>query len=72
MIDVGAIIIGVFLGALVSGFSGFAFSAAAGAVPIHILEPHETIPLMMGCSIISQMITMLTLRRSVPIARQSG
>jgi uncharacterized membrane protein YfcA len=68
MIDVGAIIIGVFLGALVSGFSGFAFSAAAGAVLIHILEPHETIPLMMGCSIISQMITMLTLRRSVRFA----
>jgi len=68
MIESAAIIGGVFLGALVSGFSGFAFSAAAGAVLVHVLEPHETIPLMMGCSIISQMITMLTLRTSVQFA----
>jgi uncharacterized protein len=65
MVELGAIVVGIFLGAAVSGFSGFAFSAAAGAVLIHVIEPNETIPLMMACSIISQMITMLTLRRSV-------
>jgi uncharacterized membrane protein YfcA len=65
MIELGAIVVGIFLGAVVSGFSGFAFSAAAGAVLIHVVEPNETIPLMMACSIISQVITMLTLRRSV-------
>jgi uncharacterized membrane protein YfcA len=68
MIEAGTVIIGVFLGALVSGFSGFAFSAAAGAVLIHVLQPHETIPLMMGCSIVAQLITMLTLRGSVRFA----
>ena len=65
MIELGVIVVGIFLGAVVSGFSGFAFSAAAGAVLLHVIEPNETIPLMMGCSIISQLITMLTLRRSV-------
>ena len=60
-----AIVLGVFLGPLVSGYCGFAFSAVAGAVLIHVFEPHATIPLMMGCSIISQIVTMLVLRRSV-------
>ena len=65
MIELGAIVVGIFLGVVVSGFPGFAFSAAAGAVLIHVVEPNETIPLMMACSIISQVVTMLTLRRSV-------
>jgi uncharacterized membrane protein YfcA len=77
MSELAAIVVGVFLGALVSGFSGFAFSAVAGAVLIHIFEPHATIPLMMGCSIISQLFTMVALRRSVqfgtnPILLASG
>ena len=65
MLEAGAVILAVFLGAVVSGFSGFAFSAAAGAILIHVFEPRETIPLLMGCSIISQLVTMVTLRRSV-------
>ena len=65
MTESAAIVLGVFLGSLVSGFSGFAFSAVAGAVLIHVFEPHATIPLMMGCSIISQIVTMIVLRRSV-------
>ena len=65
MTESAAIVLGVFLGALVSGFSGFAFSAVAGAVLIHVFEPHATIPLMMGCSIISQIVTIIVLRRSV-------
>jgi uncharacterized protein len=65
MVEFAAIVVGIFLGAVVSGFAGFAFSAVAGAVLLHVIEPNVTIPLMMACSIISQMITMLTLRRSV-------
>ena len=65
MLEAGAVILAVFLGAVVSGFSGFAFSAAAGAILIHVFEPRDTIPLLMGCSIISQLVTMVTLRRSV-------
>jgi uncharacterized membrane protein YfcA len=68
MTELAAILVGVFLGAIVSGFSGFAFSAVAGAVLIHVVEPHKTIPLMMGCSIVAQILTMITLRRSVRFA----
>src|SRR5262245_30420009 len=65
MTEVAAIVIGVFFGAVVSGFSGFAFSAVAGAVLINVFDPHATIPLMMACSVISQLLTMLALRGSV-------
>jgi hypothetical protein len=30
----------MFLGAFVSGLAGFAFSAAAGVILLHILQPH--------------------------------
>jgi len=65
MLEIGAVTVGVFLGAMVSGFSGFAFSAVCGAVLLHILEPHRAIPLMMACSITSQLLTMVALRRSL-------
>ena len=56
---------GVFIGSVVSGFSGFAFSAAAGAVLFHVFEPQRALPLMMGCSIACQLMTMLMLRGTV-------
>jgi|EndMetStandDraft_7_1072992.scaffolds.fasta_scaffold451504_1 uncharacterized protein len=65
MAEVLALTIGVFLGATVSAFSGFAFSAVCGAVLFHVFEPHRAIPLMMACSITSQLMTMVTLRRSL-------
>lgn len=65
MLEILALTIGVFLGAMVSGFSGFAFSAVCGAVLFHVFEPHRAIPLMMACSITSQLLTMATLRRSL-------
>jgi uncharacterized membrane protein YfcA len=55
----------VFIGSVVSGFSGFAFSAAAGAVLFHVFEPQRALPLMMGCSIACQLMTMLMLRGTV-------
>lgn len=63
--DILALWCGVFLGSLVSGFSGFAFSAAAGAVLLHVFEPHRALPLMMGCSIASQLLIMVMLRGTV-------
>jgi uncharacterized protein len=65
MLEIFAVTIGVFLGAMVSGFSGFAFSAVCGAVLLHVLEPRHAIPLMMACSITSQVLTMLALRRAL-------
>ena len=56
---------GVFAGALVSGFAGFAFSAVAGAALLHVLPPTEAIPFMMICSIAVQMIVMVVMRRNM-------
>jgi len=57
--------IGVFAGALVSGFAGFAFSAVAGAMLLHVLPPGEAVPLMMMCSIAVQGTSLVVLRRSM-------
>jgi uncharacterized membrane protein YfcA len=55
----------IFAGAVVSGLVGFAFSAVAGAVVLHILPPTEAVPLMMACSILTQAISLVTLRRTI-------
>src|SRR5262249_50375600 len=55
----------VFSGALISGLAGFAFSAAAGAILLHMLPPIEAVPLMMACSLLVQAVTLWTLRQSV-------
>lgn len=57
--------LGAFAGALVSGFTGFAFSAVAGAVLLHALPPAEAVPLMMVCSVLVQSACLASVRRSV-------
>ena len=57
--------VGVFSGALVSSLAGFAFSAAAGAVLLHMLAPIEAVPLMMACSIAVQVTTLWALRHNM-------
>jgi uncharacterized membrane protein YfcA len=57
--------IAVFLGAFVSGFAGFAFSAVAGAILLHVLQPLEAIPLMMACSIGVQGASLWALRETI-------
>jgi hypothetical protein len=57
--------LGVFAGAVVSGFTGFAFSAVAGAVLLHMLPPSEAVPLMMVCSVLVQCINLVALRARV-------
>jgi hypothetical protein len=56
---------GIFAGAVVSGLMGFAFSAVAGAILLHVLPPTEAVPLMMACSIITQSVSLYALRRSL-------
>jgi uncharacterized protein len=56
---------GVFAGALVSGFAGFAFSGVAGIILMHLLPPDEAVPLMMVCSIAVQGLGLVTLRKSM-------
>jgi uncharacterized membrane protein YfcA len=55
----------VFAGAFVSGLSGFAFSAVAGAVLLHVFPPIEAVPLMMACSITVQAANLFALRKSM-------
>jgi uncharacterized membrane protein YfcA len=57
--------IAVFLGGIVSGFAGFAFSAVAGAILLYFLPPLLAIPLMMCCSVASQMTSLAMLRRLI-------
>jgi len=53
---------GIFAGAVVSGLVGFAFSAVAGAILLHVLPPTEAVPLMMACSIVTQAVSLVALR----------
>lgn len=55
----------VFAGALVSGLAGFAFSAVAGAVLLHMLPPIEAVPFMMVCSIIVQTVNLWSCREGI-------
>jgi uncharacterized membrane protein YfcA len=56
---------GIFAGAVVSGLIGFAFSAVAGAVMLHVLPPTEAVPLLMACSIVTQAVSLVALRGSL-------
>ena len=55
----------VFAGALVSGLAGFAFSAVAGAILLHMLPPMEAVPLMMMCSIVVQSANLWNCRKTI-------
>lgn len=55
----------VFAGALVSGLAGFAFSAVAGAILLHMLPPIEAVPFMMACSVIVQTINLWSCRGTI-------
>ena len=57
--------LGIFAGAVVSGFTGFAFSAVAGAVLLHVMPPREAVPLMMVCSVPVQSLSLVSLRRHI-------
>src|SRR5258708_9011409 len=55
----------VCLGGLVSGISGFAFSAIAGAIIFQFYPPTFAVPLMMACALIAQLYGLFKLRRSM-------
>ena len=68
LLDVTAFLVlsaGVFAGALVSGLAGFAFSAVAGAILLHLFPPIEAVPLMMACSLVVQAVSLVKLRHTV-------
>jgi uncharacterized membrane protein YfcA len=55
----------VFLGAIVQGFSGFAFSAVAGAILLQVQAPGLAIPLLMTCSLMIQLFVLMRLRATL-------
>jgi uncharacterized membrane protein YfcA len=57
--------VAVFFGAFVSGLAGFAFSAVAGAILLHMFQPLEAVPLMMACSVGVQAANLWALRESI-------
>jgi uncharacterized membrane protein YfcA len=63
---------GIFAGALVSGLMGFAFSAVAGAILLHVMAPIDAVPLMMACSIVTQAISLVALRGTLKWRGSSG
>jgi uncharacterized membrane protein YfcA len=68
MTDLGSFLLlsaAVFSGAFVSGLAGFAFSAVAGGILLHILQPIEAVPLMMSCSVGVQATSLWAMRRNI-------
>jgi uncharacterized membrane protein YfcA len=55
----------VFAGGFVSGLAGFAFSAVAGGILLHVFLPLEAVPLMMACSVGVQATNLLALRKTL-------
>ena len=55
----------IFAGAFVSGLAGFAFSAVAGAILLHVFPPLEAVPLMMACSVGVQGASLWALRKTI-------
>jgi uncharacterized protein len=51
----------VFAGALAAGLAGFAFSAVTGAMLFHWLTPVQAVPLLLACSITTQMFSIARL-----------
>jgi uncharacterized membrane protein YfcA len=56
---------GVFAGAVVSSFSGFAFAPVAGVLLLTSFHPALALPVLMMCSVIVQVATLIHLRRSL-------
>jgi uncharacterized membrane protein YfcA len=56
-----ATIVSIFAGSLAAGLAGFAFSAISGAILFHWLPPIEAVPLLLACSITTQLLSITKL-----------
>jgi uncharacterized protein len=59
------VIVSVASGALVAGLAGFAFSAVAGALLLHWVAPVTIVPVLLACSITTQLFSIARLRRTM-------
>jgi uncharacterized membrane protein YfcA len=78
MAYLAALMLAVFLGGVVSGFAGFAFSAVAGAILLHFLKPMQAIlveprafRIAFGIVLVGYAVYMLA-RPAVTIVRCAG
>jgi uncharacterized membrane protein YfcA len=68
MLEMGptaVLLLGAFAGAVVSSFSGFAFAPVAGMLLLTLFQPTTLIPVLMLCSVIVQIATLIHLRRTL-------
>jgi len=47
----------IFAGSLAAGLAGFAFSAITGAILFHLVAPIDAVPLLLACSITTQLFS---------------
>jgi uncharacterized membrane protein YfcA len=47
----------IFAGSLAAGLAGFAFSAITGAILFHLMAPKDVVPLLLACSITTQLFS---------------
>jgi uncharacterized protein len=55
----------IFIGSIVAGLTGFAFSAVTGALLFHWLTPSAAVPLLLACSITTQLFSITALWRAM-------
>jgi uncharacterized membrane protein YfcA len=55
----------IFAGSLAAGLAGFAFSAISGAMLFHWLAPIDAVPLLLACSITTQLLSITKLWRTM-------
>jgi hypothetical protein len=58
-------LLSIFAGSLAAGLAGFAFSAISGAILFHWLTPLEAVPLLLACSMTTQLVSIARLWRSM-------
>ena len=58
-------VLSTFAGSLAAGLAGFAFSAISGAILFHWIAPVEAVPLLLVCSITTQLFSVTKLWRTM-------
>jgi uncharacterized protein len=54
-------LLSIFFGSIAAGLAGFAFSAISGALLFHWLDPIQAVPLLLACSITTQLFSITKL-----------
>ena len=60
-VTLAATVLSIFVGSVAAGLAGFAFSAISGAMIFHWLDPIQAVPLLLTCSITTQLLSITKL-----------